>query len=69
MAKNIPFFEMFAELQTSAGLRLRLAGAQVKHAQIDLTDKSIRLGVVLKNRLSGSESEDEIGRASCRERV
>ena len=27
MARDIPFFEMFAELQLSSGLRLKLAGA------------------------------------------
>ena len=27
MAKNIPFFDMFSELQLSGALRLKLAGA------------------------------------------
>ena len=55
MSKNIPFFEMFAELKVSAELRLRLAGTEVTHAWIDLTDKSIRMDLNTKNELAEEE--------------
>ena len=34
MAKNIPFFDMFAELQLSSELRLKLLGAELTGATI-----------------------------------
>ena len=55
MTKTIPFFEMFAELQVSAELRLRLAGAQIKHVWIDLADAFIRLQLSMKNELSDGD--------------
>ena len=36
MSRNIPFFEMFAELQLSGELRLKLSGAELTGARIDL---------------------------------
>ena len=35
MSRNIPFFEMFTELQLSPELRLKLAGAELTGAAID----------------------------------
>lgn len=35
MSKDIPFFEMFTELQLSGELRLKLAGAVLTGAVID----------------------------------
>ena len=55
MTKTIPFFEMFAELQVSAELRLRLAGAQIKHVWINLADAFIRLQMSMKNELSDGD--------------
>ena len=35
MSRDIPFFEMFTELQLSPELRLKLAGAELNGAAID----------------------------------
>ena len=51
MAKNIPFFDMFTELQLSSELRLKLVGAELTGASIDQETMSIALYLVLKNPL------------------
>jgi DNA polymerase-3 subunit alpha (Gram-positive type) len=51
MAKNIPFFDMFAELQVSGDLRLKLAGAELTGASIDQSCMSISLYLVVENPL------------------
>ena len=43
MSRDIPFFEMFTELQLSGELRLRLAGAVVNGACIDQASMSLAL--------------------------
>ena len=43
MSKNIPFFEMFAELRLSGALRLKLAGAVLTGACIDQAAMTIKL--------------------------
>ena len=48
MSRNIPFFEMFTELQSSPQLRLRLAGTELTAAAIDQTEMSIRLELTVK---------------------
>ena len=51
MAKNIPFFDMFTELQLSSELRLKLAGAELTGASIDQGSMSIVLYLVAKTPL------------------
>ena len=60
MSRDIPFFEMFTELQLSGELRLRLAGAVVNGACIDQASLSLSL------RLTRSE-ERRVGK-ECRSR-
>ncbi len=43
MSRNIPFFEMFTELQLPGELRLKLAGAVLTGACIDQSDMSMEL--------------------------
>ena len=52
MSRNIPFFEMFAELPAPAELRLRLAGAEITHACIDQAEGAIVLDTAVKTPLS-----------------
>ena len=72
MSRNIPFFEMFAELQASPELRLRLAGALLTYAQISQKDLSIELRLTVRDALTPEELQSlksmigavyEIGRA------
>ena len=56
MSKDIPFFEMFTELQLSGELRLKLAGAVLTGACIDQTAMSIVLHLLVKSPLT----EDDI---------
>ncbi len=58
MSRNIPFFEMFAELKISPELRLKLAGAELTGAAIDRVERSIRLQLTVNSRLS---EEDLLG--------
>ena len=56
MSRNIPFFEMFAELQLSGELRLKLAGAELTGACIDqgiYDTRRIRKGLPLKDPKTG----------------
>ena len=55
MAKNIPFFDMFAELQVSGDLRLKLAGAELTGASIDQSCMSISLYLVVENPLAARD--------------
>ena len=55
MSRNIPFFEMFAELQASPELRLRLAGALLTYAQISQKDLSIELRLTVRDALTPEE--------------
>ena len=47
MSRNIPFFEMFTELQLSPELRLKLAGAELTGAPVKATD--LRGGAAMIN--------------------
>ena len=55
MSRNIPFFEMFAELQASPELRLRLVGALLTYAQISQKDLSIELRLTVRDALTPEE--------------
>ena len=55
MARNIPFFDMFAELQLSSELRLKLLGAELTGATIDQSAMSIVLQLTVKNPLPDEE--------------
>ena len=64
MSRNIPFFEMFAELQLSAELRLKLAGAELTGACIDQAAMTIRLLLTVRTALSEEDLQsvkDAIG--------
>ena len=49
---NIPFFDMFAELQSLPELRLKLAGAELSGASIDQSSMSISLKLLTKQPLT-----------------
>ena len=55
MARNIPFFDMFAELQLSSELRLKLLGAELTGATIDQAAMSITLQLNVKHPLPEEE--------------
>ena len=55
MSRNIPFFDMFAELQLSSELRLKLLGAELTGATIDQSAMSITLQLNVKNSLPEEE--------------
>ncbi|MDD3346511.1 PolC-type DNA polymerase III [Oscillibacter sp.] len=57
MSRNIPFFEMFAELQLSGELRLKLAGAVLTGACIDQTALSMALHLTVKTPLSEEDAQ------------
>lgn len=50
MSKDIPFFEMFTELQLSGELRLKLAGAVLTGAVIDQAALAISLYLTTQER-------------------
>ena len=58
MARNIPFFDMFAELQLTSELRLKLLGAELTGATIDQSAMSITLQLNVKQPLP----EEEVGK-------
>ena len=62
MARNIPFFDMFSELQGSAELRLKLLGAEICNASIDQGTMSMTLELDVKTALS---DRDVIGLQEC----
>ena len=55
MSRDIPFFEMFTELQLSGELRLRLAGAVLTGAVIDREKLSITAHLTVRNPLTEEE--------------
>ncbi|MBE6963777.1 MAG: PolC-type DNA polymerase III [Ruminococcaceae bacterium] len=55
MAGNIPFFNMFAELQSSPELRLKLSGAELTGASIDQSSMSIVLKLQTKGPLQEAD--------------
>ena len=57
MSRNIPFFEMFTELQLPPELRLKLAGAELTGAAIDQGEMSIRLQLTVKSQLSEADAQ------------
>ena len=57
MSRNIPFFEMFTELQLSPELRLKLAGAELTGAAIDQGEMSIRLQLTVKSQLGEEDAQ------------
>lgn len=61
MSRDIPFFEMFAELQLSGELRLKLAGAVLTGACIDQSDMSIALRLTTRAEL-GEDARAELKR-------
>ena len=58
MSRDIPFFEMFTELQLSGELRLRLAGAVVNGACIDQASMSLALRLTTRFELGEAELEE-----------
>ena len=58
MSRDIPFFEMFTELQLSGELRLRLAGAVVNGACIDQASMSLALRLTTRAELGDAELEE-----------
>ena len=48
MSRDIPFFEMFTELQLSGALRLKLAGAVLRGASIDQTALTMALELLVE---------------------
>ena len=58
MAKNIPFFDMFSELQLSSELRLKLVGAELTGACIDQGAMSITLYLLVKSPLEEDDVVD-----------
>ncbi|MDD5932067.1 MAG: PolC-type DNA polymerase III [Oscillospiraceae bacterium] len=55
MAKNIPFFDMFSELQLSGELRLKLVGAELTGACIDQSTMAITLHLLTKTLLEEAD--------------
>ena len=58
MAKNIPFFDMFSELNISGLLRLKLGGAELTHVSIELEKMSIRMSMTTKAPMAPEDVED-----------
>ena len=65
MAKNIPFFDMFSELQHASDLRLKLNGAELSGASIDQGNMTIVLNLLTRFPLTESDQkmvQDAIGK-------
>ena len=58
MSRDIPFFEMFTELQLSGELRLKLAGAVLTGARIDQEKLAALLHLTVRSSLSEEDIED-----------
>ena len=58
MSRDIPFFEMFAELQLSGELRLHLAGAVIHGARIDQAALTLALHLITRAALAEAELEE-----------
>ena len=57
MSGNIPFFDMFAQLQISGELRLKLTGAELTGASIDQAAMSIILYLTVNGPLSETDQQ------------
>ena len=57
MSRDIPFFEMFTELQLSGALRLRLAGAVLRGASIDRAALTMALELRTEQPLEEADEE------------
>ena len=64
MSREIPFFELFAQLQLSPELRLKLLGAVIASACIHQDTLSMELAMIVKHPLEPSDL-DELNSASC----
>ena len=58
MAKNIPFFDMFSELNISGVLRLKLGGAELTHVSIELEKMAITMALTTKSPVAPEDMED-----------
>ena len=58
MASKIPFFDMFAELQSVPELRLKLFGAELTGASIDQSTMSLTLNLEVKNPLTEKDRQE-----------
>lgn len=58
MSRNIPFFEMFTELQLLGELRVKLAGAVLTGACIDQSAMSMELRLQVKLALTEGEVQE-----------
>ena len=58
MASKIPFFDMFAELQSVPELRLKLFGAELTGASIDQSTMSLTLNLEVKNPLTEEDRQE-----------
>ena len=58
MSREIPFFELFAQLQLSPELRLKLLGAVVVSACIHQDILSMELAVTVKHALEPSDLDE-----------
>lgn len=56
MAGNIPFFDMFAELQLSGELRLKLSGAEITGAVIDQGKMTISLDLTARTPMTEEDT-------------
>lgn len=56
MAGNIPFFDMFAQLQLPSELRLKLLGSVITGAKIDQASMTMELHMKSRNELTDEES-------------
>ena len=57
MASNIPFFDMFSELQALSDLRLKLFGAELTGARIDQSAMSLLLHLLVKTPLAEEDQQ------------
>ena len=58
MSRDIPFFEMFTELQLSGELRLALAGAVINSARIDQAAMALALHLTTQIELGEAEAAE-----------
>ncbi|MCI6054668.1 exonuclease domain-containing protein, partial [Dysosmobacter sp.] len=58
MSRDIPFFEMFTELQLSGELRLALAGAVINSASIDQAAMALKLHLTTQIELGEAEAAE-----------
>ena len=58
MSREIPFFELFAQLQLSPELRLKLLGAVIASACIHQDTLSMELAMIVKHPLEPSDLDE-----------